>query len=129
MWAAPSGSPTRTPTGGPSSSRMHSISPSATRSSSHPSCVMPSTATRRSGVYQLESAGMRRYVQDLQPTDISDLCALVALYRPGPMQQIPRFIDGKHGRIKITYPHPDLANVLDETHGVIVYQDQVLFIL
>ena len=81
------------------------------------------------GVFQLESSGMRRYVQDLQPTDISDLCALVALYRPGPMQQIPRFIDGKHGKITITYPHPDLANVLDETHGVIVYQDQVLFIL
>ncbi len=81
------------------------------------------------GVFQLESSGMRRYVQELQPTDIADLCALVALYRPGPMQQIPRFIDGKHGRITITYPHPDLANVLDETHGVIVYQDQVLFIL
>jgi DNA polymerase III subunit alpha len=81
------------------------------------------------GVFQLESAGMRRYVQDLQPTDIADLCALVALYRPGPMQQIPRFIDGKHGRVEITYPHPDLANILDETHGVIVYQDQVLFIL
>ena len=81
------------------------------------------------GVFQLESSGMRRYVQDLQPNSIADLCAMVALYRPGPMQQIPRFIDGKHGRITITYPHPDLANILDETHGVIVYQDQVLFIL
>ncbi len=80
------------------------------------------------GVFQLESAGMRRYVQDLQPTDIADLCALVALYRPGPMQQIPRFIDSKHGKVAITYPHPDLANVLDETYGVIVYQDQVLLI-
>ncbi len=80
------------------------------------------------GVFQLESAGMRRYVQDLQPTNISDLCALVALYRPGPMQQIPRYIDGKHGRITITYPHADLAEVLDETYGVIVYQDQVLLI-
>ncbi len=80
------------------------------------------------GVFQLESAGMRRYVQDLQPTDISDLCALVALYRPGPMQQIPRFIDGKHGRVVITYPHPALAEILDETYGVIVYQDQVLLI-
>jgi len=80
------------------------------------------------GVFQLESAGMRRYVQDLRPTNISDLCALVALYRPGPMQHIPRYIDGKHGRVAITYPHPDLAGILDETYGVIVYQDQVLLI-
>lgn len=81
------------------------------------------------GVFQLESAGMRRYVQDLQPTNISDLCALVALYRPGPMQHIPRFIDSKHGKIQVTYPHPDLANILDETFGVIVYQDQVMLIV
>jgi len=80
------------------------------------------------GVFQLESAGMRRYIQDLQPTNISDLCAMVALYRPGPMQHIPRFIDGKHGKIAITYPHADLADVLDETYGVIVYQDQVMLI-
>jgi len=80
------------------------------------------------GVFQLESAGMRRYIQDLQPTSIADLCAMVALYRPGPMQHIPRYIDGKHGRIAITYPHPQLASVLDETYGVIVYQDQVLLI-
>jgi DNA polymerase-3 subunit alpha len=71
---------------------------------------------------------MRRYIQDLQPTNVADLCAMVALYRPGPMQHIPRYIDGKHGRVRITYPHPDLANVLDETYGVIVYQDQVLLI-
>ncbi len=81
------------------------------------------------GVFQLESAGMRRYVQDLQPTNISDLCALVALYRPGPMQHIPRFIDSKHGKVQVTYPHPDLANILDETFGVIVYQDQVMLIV
>ncbi|MBI2766178.1 MAG: DNA polymerase III subunit alpha [Chloroflexi bacterium] len=80
------------------------------------------------GVFQLESSGMRRYVQDLQPTNIADLCALVALYRPGPMQHIPRYIDGKHGKIEIVYPHPDLADVLDETYGVIVYQDQVMLI-
>jgi DNA polymerase-3 subunit alpha len=80
------------------------------------------------GVFQLESAGMRRYIQDLQPTTISDLCAMVALYRPGPMQHIPRYIDGKHGKIEITYPHPRLADILDETYGVIVYQDQVLLI-
>ena len=80
------------------------------------------------GVFQLESSGMRRYVQDLQPDNIADLCAMVALYRPGPMQWIPRYIDGKHGRVPITYPHADLANVLDETYGVIVYQDQVMLI-
>ncbi|MES4792189.1 MAG: DNA polymerase III subunit alpha, partial [Chloroflexota bacterium] len=80
------------------------------------------------GVFQLESAGMRRYIQELQPTTIADLCAMVALYRPGPMQHIPRYIDGKHGRVPITYPHPDLADILDETYGVIVYQDQVLLI-
>jgi DNA polymerase-3 subunit alpha len=80
------------------------------------------------GVFQLESAGMRRFIQDLQPTNIADLCALVALYRPGPMQHIPRYIEAKHGRIAITHPHPDLKNILDETYGVIVYQDQVLLI-
>ncbi len=81
------------------------------------------------GVFQLESAGMRRYIQDLQPANISDLCAMVALYRPGPMQHIPRFIDSRHGKIQVTYPHPDLANILDETFGVIVYQDQVMLIV
>ncbi len=80
------------------------------------------------GVFQLESAGMRRYIQDLRPTNIADLCAMVALYRPGPMEQIPTFIKAKHGEIEIQHPHPDLANVLDETYGVIVYQDQVLLI-
>jgi DNA polymerase-3 subunit alpha len=77
-------------------------------------------------VFQLESSGMRRYIVISRRTP--DLCAMVALYRPGPMQHIPRYIDGKHGKVQITYPHPDLANVLDETYGVIVYQDQVLLI-
>jgi DNA polymerase-3 subunit alpha len=80
------------------------------------------------GVFQLESSGMRRYVQDLKPTNVADLCAMVALYRPGPMQHIPRYIAGKHGEVTITYPHADLADVLDETYGVIVYQDQVMLI-
>ncbi|HMO97051.1 MAG TPA: DNA polymerase III subunit alpha, partial [Tepidiformaceae bacterium] len=80
------------------------------------------------GVFQLESAGMRRYIQDLQPTNIADLCAMVALYRPGPMQHIPTFIRAKHGQETIRYPHIDLANILDETFGVIVYQDQVMLI-
>jgi DNA polymerase-3 subunit alpha len=80
------------------------------------------------GVFQLESAGMRRYIQELRPTSIKDLAAMVALYRPGPMQHIPTYIRAKHGLAPIRYPHPDLAEILDETYGVIVYQDQVLLI-
>ncbi len=80
------------------------------------------------GVFQLESGGMRRYVQELRPNSIKDLAALVALYRPGPMQHIPTYIRAKHGEQAIAYPHKDLADILDETYGVIVYQDQVLLI-
>ncbi|MDP3768350.1 MAG: DNA polymerase III subunit alpha, partial [Dehalococcoidia bacterium] len=80
------------------------------------------------GVFQLESAGMRRAVQELRPNDVADLAALVALYRPGPMQHIPTFCRAKNGHQKIAYPHPDLADILDETYGVITYQDQVLLI-
>src|SRR5438093_191918 len=80
------------------------------------------------GVFQLESGGMTRYVQELRPSSIKDLAAMVALYRPGPMQHIPTYIRAKHGLEAIHYPHPDLADILDETYGVIVYQDQVLLI-
>ncbi len=80
------------------------------------------------GVFQLESAGMRRYVQELKPESIKDLAAMVALYRPGPMQHIPTYIRAKHGLEEIRHPHPDLAGLLEETYGVIVYQDQVLLI-
>jgi len=80
------------------------------------------------GVFQLESAGMRRYVQELKPNAIHDLAAMVALFRPGPMQHIPTYIRAKHGLEETRYPHPDLADILDETYGVIVYQDQVLLI-
>ena len=80
------------------------------------------------GVFQLESAGMRRYVQELKPNHIKDLAAMVALYRPGPMEHIPTYINAKHGREKVRYPHPDLGEILDETYGVIVYQDQVMLI-
>jgi DNA polymerase-3 subunit alpha len=80
------------------------------------------------GVFQLESGGMTRYVQELRPTSIKDLAAMVALYRPGPMQHIPTYIRAKHGLEKAVYPHPDLSEILDETYGVIVYQDQVLLI-
>jgi len=80
------------------------------------------------GVFQLESAGMRRYVQDLRPSSVKDLAAMVALYRPGPMQHIPTYIRARHGLEEKRYPHPDLGEILDETYGVIVYQDQVLLI-
>jgi len=80
------------------------------------------------GVFQLEGAGMRRYIKDLKPTTFSDISAMVALYRPGPMEHIPTFIKAKHGIEPIRYPHPTLASILEETYGVIVYQEQVLFI-
>jgi DNA polymerase-3 subunit alpha len=80
------------------------------------------------GVFQMESAGMRRYVQELRPNSIKDLAAMVALYRPGPMAHIPTYINAKHGRETVRYPHEDLGEILDETYGVIVYQDQVLLI-
>ena len=80
------------------------------------------------GVFQLESGGMRRVVEDLRPTSVRDLAALLALYRPGPMEHIPRFIESKHGRASVSYPHEDLGEILDDTYGVIVYQDQVLHI-
>ncbi|RJQ09787.1 MAG: DNA polymerase III subunit alpha [Dehalococcoidia bacterium] len=78
------------------------------------------------GVFQMESAGMRRYVVDLKPKDIRELSAMVALFRPGPLEHIPRFIDVKHGRVAPYYAHEDLRPILDETYGVITYQEQVL---
>ena len=80
------------------------------------------------GVFQLEGAGMRRYIKELKPTTFSDISAMVALYRPGPMEHIPTFIKAKYGLEPIHYPHPTLANILEETYGVLVYQEQVLFI-
>jgi DNA polymerase-3 subunit alpha len=81
------------------------------------------------GVFQLESSGMRRYIKELKPSVFSDIAAMVALYRPGPMEQIPHFIRSKHGLEPIHYPHPVLESILKETYGVIVYQEQVLFIV
>jgi DNA polymerase III subunit alpha len=78
------------------------------------------------GVFQLESAGMRRYIKELKPTNIFDVMAIVALFRPGPMQVIPEFIVRKHNPAKITYPDPRLESVLKESYGVIAYQDDVL---
>lgn len=81
------------------------------------------------GVFQLEGSGMRRYIKELKPSVFSDIAAMVALYRPGPMEQIPRFIKAKYGLEPIHYPHPALSEILEETYGVIVYQEQVLFIV
>ena len=78
------------------------------------------------GVFQLESAGMRRYIKDLKPTTIFDLMAMVALFRPGPMQVIPEFIRHKNDPKSITYPDPRLKDVLKESYGLICYQDDVL---
>lgn len=78
------------------------------------------------GIFQLESAGMRRYIKDLKPTSIFDLQAMVALYRPGPMANIPEFIRRKHNPTLIKYPDPRLSDILKESYGVITFQDDVL---
>lgn len=79
-------------------------------------------------VFQLESSGIKKLVKRLQPDRFEDLVALVALYRPGPLQSgmVDDFIDRKHGKARIEYPHPDLAPILKPTYGVIVYQEQVM---
>lgn len=78
------------------------------------------------GVFQIESSGMRRVARKLEPSKFSDLTAMVALYRPGPMELIDTFISGKKNPKKIKYPHPDLKTILEETYGIPVYQEQVL---
>lgn len=78
------------------------------------------------GVFQLESAGMRRYLKELKPTVFDDIIAMVALYRPGPMQFIDSFIRRKHGEEAITYLHPKMEGSLETTYGVLVYQEQVM---
>lgn len=78
------------------------------------------------GIFQLESAGMRRYVKELKPTTIFDLQAMVALYRPGPMAIIPEFIKRKHNPALITYPDPRLKDILKQSYGILTYQDDVL---
>ena len=78
------------------------------------------------GVFQFESSGMREFLKKLKPTVIEDLIAMNALYRPGPMANIDNFISRKHGRKKIIYPHPLLEPILQETYGIIVYQEQVM---
>ena len=81
------------------------------------------------GVFQLESAGMTRHIKELKPNTINDIAAMIALFRPGPMDHIDTFINAKHGRKEVIFIHPGLKDILQETYGVIVYQDQVLHIV
>jgi DNA polymerase-3 subunit alpha len=78
------------------------------------------------GIFQLESAGMRRYIRDLRPSSVYDLAAMVALYRPGPMDNIPAYIRRKHGQEKVTYLHPLLEPYLEKTYGIFVYQEDIM---
>ncbi|MFS0645581.1 DNA polymerase III subunit alpha [Siminovitchia sp. 179-K 8D1 HS] len=78
------------------------------------------------GIFQLESGGMRKVLRDLRPTEFEDIVAVNALFRPGPMENIPVYIARKHGKEKVQYPHPDLEPILDFTYGVIVYQEQIM---
>jgi DNA polymerase III subunit alpha len=78
------------------------------------------------GIFQLESEGMRKVLIRLKPSRFEDIVAVNALYRPGPMENIPLFIDRKHGRQSVVYPHPDLEKILENTYGVIVYQEQIM---
>ena len=78
------------------------------------------------GTFQFESDGMRKYLKDLKPTNIEDLIAMNALYRPGPLQYIPVYIDRKHGREKVEYPHPLIEPILKPTYGIMIYQEQIM---
>ena len=79
-----------------------------------------------SGLFQFESQGMKRYLKELRPTEFEDLIAMVALFRPGPMELIPSYIQRKHGRERVTYLHPKLEPILAPTYGIGVYQEQMM---
>ncbi len=84
---------------------------------------------RTMGVFQLESAGMRRAIAQLEPSTFADVVALIALFRPGPMEQIASYAKRKKGQEKIDYPAPELESVLSPTYGIIVYQEQIMQIV
>lgn len=77
-------------------------------------------------IFQLESSGMKKFMRDLKPSNLEDIIAGVSLYRPGPMDSIPRYIENKHNPDKVVYDHPMLEDILDVTYGCIVYQEQVM---
>ena len=83
-------------------------------------------AGETTGVFQFESSGMKRYLKELKPTEFEDIIAMVALYRPGPMEWIKDYIAGKHGQKKPAYLHPKLEPILKKTYGVAIYQEQVM---
>ncbi len=83
-------------------------------------------AGRTHGVFQLSSAGMRRWVKELQPHSIAELTALVALYRPGPLENIPRYVAVKWGKEEVDVAHPIIEDVVRETNGIIIYQEQIM---
>lgn len=83
---------------------------------------------KTTGTFQFESAGMQKYLRELQPTKFEDLIAMNALYRPGPMDYIPSFIARKHGREEITYDFPEMEKYLNDTYGITVYQEQVMLL-
>ncbi|MDP3785129.1 MAG: DNA polymerase III subunit alpha [bacterium] len=78
------------------------------------------------GVFQLEGQGMTRYLKELRPTNMEDIIAMISLYRPGPMELIPSYIKRKHGKEQVTYLHPKLEPILKNTHGIAVYQEQMM---
>lgn len=80
------------------------------------------------GTFQFESEGMRKYLRQLKPTNIDDLIAMNALYRPGPMQFIPDYIRRKHGEESVSYPHEDLRGILEPTYGIMIYQEQIMMV-
>ena len=77
-------------------------------------------------LFQLESSGMKRYLKELKPTQLEDIIAMVALYRPGPMEFIPEYIKRKHGKKKIEYLHPKLEPILKNTYGIMIFQEQLM---
>ena len=83
-------------------------------------------AGETTGVFQLESSGMRKYLKELKPTELEDIIVMIALYRPGPIELIPTYIQRKFGKEKITYLHPKLEPILKSTYGIGVYQEQMM---
>lgn len=78
------------------------------------------------GIFQLESSGMRRYLKELKPTELEDIIAMISLYRPGPMELIPEYVERKHGRKPVVYLHPKLEPIFKNTYGIMIYQEQLM---
>jgi len=91
-----------------------------------PAAYKPLEEGLSAGVFQLESSGMRDVLRKMKPDSIEELTALISLYRPGPMGNIPDYVERKWGRQEISYPHPKLETILKETYGIIIYQEQVM---